>query len=130
MSIPKDCRYTKEHEWAKAESAGKYKVGITDYAQTELGDVVFVDLPEVGRAVKKGESFGSVESVKAVSDIYAPISGKVIEVNAALTKSPEMINTSPYADAWMIRVEATNDSEAAELMDAAKYEAFLSEISK
>jgi glycine cleavage system H protein len=130
MSIPKECRYTKDHEWAKAESTGKYLVGITDYAQTELGDVVFIELPEVGRSVKKGEAFGTVESVKAVSEIYAPVSGKIVEVNSALASAPEKINSSPYGEAWMIRLQAANESEASELMDAAKYEAYLAEISK
>lgn len=130
MSIPADCRYTKEHEWAKAETGGTYLIGITDYAQTELGDVVFVDLPEVGRSIKKGESFGTVESVKAVSEIYSPISGKIVAVNTDLQKSPEKVNSSPHADAWMIKVQAESDKESGELMDAAQYGKYLSEISK
>ena len=130
MSIPKECRYTKDHEWAKPEGAGKYVFGITNYAQTELGDVVFVDLPEIGKTVKKGESFGTVESVKAVSEIYAPVSGKVVAINTELQSAPEKVNASPYDEAWMIRVEATNDSEAAQLMDSTQYEAYLKEISK
>lgn len=130
MSVPKDCRYTKDHEWAKSEGAGKYVFGITNYAQTELGDVVFVDLPEIGKSVKKGESFGTVESVKAVSEIYAPISGKVVAINSDLQSAPEKVNSSPYEDAWMIRVEAADEAEGAQLMDAAQYESYLNEISK
>lgn len=130
MAIPKEYRFTKDHEWAKPEGAGKYVVGITDYAQTELGDVVFVDLPEVGRTIKQGESFGTVESVKAVSEIYSPVSGKIVEVNSALTSAPEKINSSPYSDAWMIRVQVEGEDDTSKLMDSAKYEAYLSDISK
>src|SRR6187402_1029399 len=115
MSIPKECRYTKDHEWAKPEGGGKYAVGNTDYAQKELGDVVFVELPQVGRQIKQGESFGTVESVKAVSEIYSPVSGKIVEVNTALQTAPESVNSSPYSNAWMIRVQAEGDGDAEKL---------------
>lgn len=96
--IPSDYKYTREHEWLKEVRPSVFRVGITEYAQAELGDVVFVDLPEVGRSVKKGESFSSVESVKAVSDVYAPLDGKIVEVNAALADKPQLLNESPFAD--------------------------------
>lgn len=130
MAYPENCFYTKDHEWAKSEGAGKFSVGITDYAQTELGDVVFVDLPAVGKTVKKGESFGQVESVKAVSDIYSPVSGTIVEINTALQSSPEKINTSPHSEAWMIRVQAGDEKEVSQLMTSAQYESYLKEISK
>ncbi|MDW0117562.1 glycine cleavage system protein GcvH [Sporosarcina thermotolerans] len=121
MSTPKDLRYSEEHEWVKDES-GKYRIGITHFAQAELGDIVFVELPQVGDEVKADEPFGSVESVKTVSELYAPISGKVVEVNEELEDSPELVNESPYEGAWMIVVEASNDSELDALMSAEDYE--------
>jgi len=122
-------RYTKEHEWTKDEG-GVVKIGITDYAQTELGDVVFVDLPQVGKVVKAGESVANVESVKAVSDIYAPVSGSVVEVNASLASSPELINSSPTADGWIVTLKPDNAADLNSLMDEASYSQYISEISK
>ena len=130
MSVPSGYRFTKEHEWLSESSAGKFKIGITDYAQAELGDVVFIDLPEIGRAVKKGESMATVESVKAVSDIYAPIDGKVIEVNSTLSTKPELVNQEPHETGWMVVLEASEPSQSAQLLDASAYEGYLKEIAK
>ena len=124
MSIPVELRYTKEHEWVKVDG-NKVTVGITNFAQNELGDIVFVELPEGGDTVTVNGSFGSVESVKTVSELYAPISGKVIEVNTNLDDSPELVNESPYEGAWMIEVEPKDISELAKLMTAEQYEALL-----
>ncbi|WP_188454038.1 glycine cleavage system protein GcvH [Virgibacillus oceani] len=121
MSLPKDLLYSEEHEWVKKEG-DKVRIGITDFAQSELGDIVFVELPEVGDDIEADEPFGSVESVKTVSELYAPISGKVVEVNEELEDSPEFVNESPYENAWMIVVEPSNDSEFDELLSAEKYE--------
>jgi len=121
MNTPKEFRYSEEHEWVKDES-GKYRIGITHFAQSELGDIVFVELPQVGDEVKADEPFGSVESVKTVSELYAPISGKVVEVNEELEDSPELVNESPYEGAWMIVVEASDDSELDALMSAEDYD--------
>ena len=122
MSIPAELRYTAEHEWVKQED-GKVRIGITDFAQKELGDIVFVELPEVGDELTRNEPFGSVESVKTVSELYAPISGTVIEVNEELADSPEFVNESPYEKAWMIVVEPSHIDEYEELMDAEQYDA-------
>ncbi|MGD9675090.1 MAG: glycine cleavage system protein GcvH [Candidatus Bipolaricaulia bacterium] len=124
MSYPTGHRYTKEHEWVKIEG-NHARVGITDHAQSELGDVVFVELPTVGAVVKQGGLLGTVESVKAVSDIYAPVSGKVIEVNRELESSPETINQAPHDAGWIAVIELTNPSETTGLLDAAAYEALL-----
>lgn len=121
MSTPKDLRYSEEHEWVKDEN-GNYRIGITHFAQSELGDIVFVELPAVGDEVKSDEPFGSVESVKTVSELYAPISGKVLEVNEELEESPELVNESPYEGAWMIVVEASDKAELDELMSAEDYD--------
>lgn len=126
MSIPKDLRYSEEHEWAKAEG-DKVRIGITDFAQHELGDIVFVELPEVGAELTANEPFGSVESVKTVSELYAPISGKVVEINSDLEDSPELVNESPYEKAWMIVVESSDSSELDKLMTAEQYEEMISE---
>lgn len=125
MSIPTQLRYTKEHEWVKVEG-NKVTVGITDFAQNELGDIVFVELPEVGDTVALNDSFGNVESVKTVSELYSPVSGTVVEVNEALTDTPELVNESPYEGAWMIVVELSDESELEQLLDAAAYEALIS----
>ena len=122
MSIPAELRYTAEHEWVKQED-GKVRIGITDFAQQELGDIVFVELPEVGDELTRNEPFGSVESVKTVSELYAPISGTVVGVNEELADSPEFVNESPYEKAWMILVEPSQMDEYEELMDAEQYEA-------
>ena len=124
MSYPSDYRYTQEHEWVRLEG-NLATVGITDYAQHELGDVVYVDLPKVGAKLNAGESFGTVESVKAVSDIFAPVSGEVAEVNSGLSETPETINKDPHGKAWLIKLKLANSSEVSKLMDATAYEAFL-----
>jgi len=121
--------YTKEHEWAKEEGP-LVVVGITDFAQSELGDVVFVDLPEVGRTVNKGDSLLTVESVKAVSDVYAPLSGTVKEVNTALSDAPEKLNEDPFKDGWIVKLEVEDSAQLKSLMDSAAYSEFLAEISK
>ncbi|MCL4426389.1 MAG: glycine cleavage system protein GcvH [Firmicutes bacterium] len=123
---PKEFRYTREHEWMALEG-NRARVGITHYAQDHLGDVVFVELPGIGRALRKGESFGVVESVKTVSDIYAPIGGRVVEVNEALTTSPELINQDPHGRGWMLVVEVENPAEAADLLNSEAYEEYLKE---
>ena len=126
MNVPGDLKYTKEHEWARA--AGKEAtVGITDHAQSELGDIVFVELPEVGTAVARGKAFGVVESVKAVSDLYSPVTGKVLRVNEALVDSPEKVNEDPYGDGWMIVVEQDRAAEIESLLSADAYAAYVEE---
>jgi glycine cleavage system H protein len=123
---PSDYRYTKEHEWIKV-TGGTGTIGITDYAQHELGDVVFVEMPAVGTKITAGQVFGTVESVKAVSEIYAPVSGEVTEANAALSSAPETLNSDPHGSAWLVKIKLDNPAEASSLMDAAAYEAFISE---
>ncbi len=125
---PTDRKYTKDHEWARFE--GRLGVvGITDFAQDQLGDVVFVELPAVGAAVVKGEAFGVVESTKAVSELFAPVSGKVVEVNTPLVDTPEAINDDPYGEGWMVQIELSKPEEAGELMDAQAYDKYLAEES-
>lgn len=124
MSIPKELRYSKEHEWVKIED-GKATIGITDFAQSELGDIVFVELPEVGDEISKDQPFGSVESVKTVSELYAPLSGKVVAINEELLDNPEYVNESPYGNAWMVTVELTSEAEVDELLDADAYTALI-----
>ena len=124
MAHPKNYRYTKEHEWVNVEN-NLATIGITDYAQSELGDVVFVELPKPGTKIETSKSFGTVESVKAVSEIYAPASGEVIEANNSLHDKPEKINSDPHGDAWLIKVRLTNAAELNGLMDAAAYEAYI-----
>ena len=126
MSLPKDLKYSAEHEWVKQED-GKVRIGITDHAQSELGDIVFVELPEVGDDIEAEEPFGSVESVKTVSELYAPVTGKVVEVNEELEDSPEFVNESPYEKAWMIVVEPSDEGELSQLMDADAYDKLISE---
>jgi len=126
MDFPEELKYTEEHEWVLAEDE-LATVGISDFAQDALGDVVFVELPEVGTEIVAGKAFGVVESVKAVSDVYAPISGVVEEVNDELPDAPEMINTSPYEDGWMIRIRMSDSSELDDLMDADAYQAHIAE---
>jgi glycine cleavage system H protein len=126
---PNNYRYTKEHEWVRVEG-DVATVGITDYAQHELGDVVYVEMPKPGTKLNAGQSFGTVESVKAVSDIYAPVSGEVTEVNSALSSAPETVNKDPHGDAWLIKLRLSNPSEVAKLMDAAAYEAFIADKQK
>jgi len=126
MSLPSELRYSEEHEWVKDEGEN-VRIGITDFAQSELGDIVFVELPEVGTEVQVNEPFGSVESVKTVSELYAPISGKVVAVNEDLNDSPEFVNESPYEKAWMIVVEPSNKEELNELLTAEKYQEMINE---
>lgn|SRR5690625_322892 len=121
MNVPDSLKYTEEHEWVRSEG-NTVTVGITEFAQQELGDIVFVELPAVGDEVEQGESFGSVESVKTVSELYAPVTGKVIEVNESLDDAPEQVNESPYEDGWMIKVELSNPAELDKLWDAEKYQ--------
>jgi len=118
--IPEGLDYTKDHEWAKVEG-NRVRVGITDHAQDQLTDVVYVELPPIGKIVKQGEELGVVESVKAASEIYAPVSGKVVEVNKVLEDKPELVNKSPYGDGWMVVLEVADPSEARGLMDPAAY---------
>ncbi len=126
MEFPEDLKYTREHEWARKKGANVV-VGITEFAQDQLGDVVFVELPAVGDPVKKGESFGVVESTKAVSELFAPLSGKVVEVNDPLSDAPETINEDPYEEGWMITIQPSDPAELDQLMDAKAYKAFVEE---
>ena len=116
---PADLKYTKDHEWVRVDG-GQARVGITDYAQKQLGDIVYLELPEVGRTVNKGDVFGTIESVKAVSELYAPVSGEVTEVNGALTERPETVNTDPHGS-WMIVLKVTNPGDTSDLLDSTKY---------
>lgn len=126
---PTGYRYTKEHEWLNVEGA-QATLGITDYAQQELGDVVFVQLPKVGAQVKAGQSFGTVESVKAVSDLFSPVSGEVTEINSALADAPEKINQDPHGAAWLVKIRVADPKETAGLMDAAAYQAYIATQAK
>ena len=124
--VPSDLRYTKDHEWVRVE--GKTAtIGVTDFAANQLGDVVFVDLPVVGRAVDQFATFGVVESVKAVSDLYAPLSGEVVEVNGDLGAKPELVNSDPFGEGWMIKVKLTGAGQVDDLLDAAAYDALTAE---
>jgi glycine cleavage system H protein len=120
MNVPDELLYTEEHEWVSFEE-DIATVGITDYAQSELGDIVFVELPSVGDKITKGESFGTIEAVKAVSDLFAPVSGEVIEINDSLSENPEIINESPYEEGWMIRIRFSDESEQETLLTAESY---------
>jgi len=126
MTYPADYRYTKDHEWVQIEG-NRARVGITDHAQSQLGDIVFVELPAVGTTVAKGDNVGAVESVKAVGDLLAPLSGTVVEVNDALETSPETINSAPHTDGWILTLEVSDPAQADDLLDAAAYESFASE---
>jgi glycine cleavage system H protein len=122
--VPTDLRYTKDHEWVRVDGE-EATVGITEYAATQLGDIVFVELPDVGRALSQSATFGVVESVKAVSDLFAPVGGEVVAINEALAGSPEQVNADPYGEGWMVRVRLTEKSEVDELLDAAAYDALV-----
>jgi glycine cleavage system H protein len=124
MDIPEDLRYSADHEWARVEG-GEVRVGITDYAQDALGDVVFVDLPEVGAAVKRGESFSEVESTKSVSEIYAPVAGTISQVNAELSENPARLNEDPYGDGWICVITVDDPAQLDELLDAEGYRALI-----
>ena len=127
MSLPKDCRYTKEHEWARPEG-DVVVVGVTEYAAEKLGDIVFVELPKEGDDVTRDDTFGFVESTKSVSDLFAPVTGHVIEVNETLVDSPEIVNEDPWDEGWMIKIEMTRPSELDKLMSAAEYEEYIGEL--
>lgn len=120
MNIPEDLKYTSDHEWARIDG-DIMTVGISDYAQGELGDVVYVELPEVGTEVTRGESFGTIEAVKAVADLFSPAGGSIVEVNEALQDAPETVNKSPYEDGWMVKIKLSDTSELDKLMDAEAY---------
>ena len=124
--VPTDLRYTKDHEWVRLEGSDA-TVGITEYAAKQLGDIVFVELPEVGRTLSQSAVFGVVESVKAVSDLFAPVSGPVVEANAALAGQPELVNSEPYGAGWMLRVTVADSAELEGLLDAAAYDALIAE---
>ena len=129
MSEAKDYRYSKEHEWAFRSDEG-FVVGITDYAQQELGDVVFVDLPQPGSAVKAGQSFATIESVKAVSEIYAPLDGKIVKVNEALADKSELVNTAAEKEGWIVVIEAADPGQFQTMMTAEQYAAYVKEVAK
>ena len=126
-NVPENLHYSKDHEWVKVDGGGVATVGITDYAQHSLGDVVYVELPSVSDKFDSHEAFGSVESVKAVSEIFTPIAGEIVEVNEGLNDNPEVVNNDPYGAAWMIKVKMDNPGEADAMLNAAEYEEYLSE---
>lgn len=127
MRFPENLKYTKDHEWAKTEG-NQITVGITDHAQSALGDIVFVELPKIGREVKAGETFGVVESIKAVSDLYSPVSGKIVAVNEGAVAEPSLLNRDPHAAAWLVKVELSDPASVSGLMDAGKYSAFVESL--
>ena len=129
-NIPSDLRYTKSHEWVRAAQNGAVEIGISDHAQAALGDLVFVEIPETGRVLSAGEACAVVESVKAASDVYCPVSGKVIAGNAALATQPELLNQDPYGAGWLFRVQTNSSIEAAALMSAADYANYLADEAK
>lgn len=124
-NVPAGLRYAKSHEWVKLESDGTATVGITDYAQSALGDITYVQLPKVGATLKAGETFGVVESVKAASDLYAPVAGTVVATNSGLASAPESLNTAPYDGAWMLKLKLANPADVATLLDADAYQKLL-----
>jgi glycine cleavage system H protein len=124
MDFPSNLKYTKDHEWIKVDG-DVGTVGITDYAQGELGDVVFVELPAVGKALKQHDSFGTIEAVKAVSDLYAPVSGSILEINKELEKTPETVNKDPYNGGWMVKIKMSNMAEATALLNVDAYKALI-----
>jgi glycine cleavage system H protein len=126
MNIPKDCRYTNEHEWVRPDGAGFVKIGVTDYAQGALGDIVYVELPEPGRVIEQMETFGSIEAVKTVSDLFSPVSGEVVEVNEMIRADASVVNRSPYGDGWMVRARVSNPAEIEKLMTPDAYEKMVS----
>ncbi len=126
MNFPTNVKYTNEHEWIRFEGEEAF-VGITDYAQTQLGDIVFVDVPTEGETLEKGETFGSIEVVKTVSDLFLPVSGEIIEVNQELEENPELVNSDPYEKGWIIKIKPTNAGEADDLLDAEAYKQLINE---
>ncbi len=127
-SIPSELSYTKDHEWAQRDADGRVRVGVTDYAIEQLGDVTLIDLPTVGTDVSKNDHFGDIESVKTVSELFAPVSGEIVEVNEALEDQPELVNDSPYIEGWMIVIQPSGPEEFDALMDAGAYEAHLGSL--
>jgi glycine cleavage system H protein len=125
MSFPKDLRYTKEHEWVRQEEGNTFIVGITDYAQRELGDIVYVEVETIGKTMDAGEVFGTVEAVKTVSDLFLPVPGTITELNPELANAPDLVNTDPYGKGWMIKLTVKDPGQVAKLMDAAAYEALV-----
>jgi glycine cleavage system H protein len=125
MSFPNDLKYTKEHEWVKQESGNSFLVGITEYAQRELGDIVYVEVETIGKTMEAGEIFGTVEAVKTVSDLFLPVAGLISELNPALASAPDLVNTDPYGKGWMIRLTVKDPAQVATLLDAAAYEALV-----
>jgi len=125
MSFPTNLRYTKEHEWLLQEAGNRFLVGITDYAQRELGDIVYVEVETIGKTLEAGEVFGTVEAVKTVSDLFLPVSGTIDELNPELSNSPELVNTDPYGKGWMIRMTVNDPAEVNKLLDAAAYESLV-----
>ncbi|MGF0168226.1 glycine cleavage system protein GcvH [Streptomyces albidoflavus] len=126
MNIPEELKYTEEHNWVRVLPGGAAQVGITSYAQTQLGDIVFVELPQVGQALDAGQAMGVIESVKAASDLYSPVAGKVTAVNDELEASPELINEEPYGDGWMVEIQPSDAGALNDLLDAAKYQGIAS----
>ena len=125
MSFPGNLRYTKEHEWVRLESGNIFVIGITDYAQRELGDIVYVEVETIGKSMEAGEIFGTVEAVKTVSDLFLPVAGTITELNSALAGSPDLVNTDPYGQGWMIRLTVNDPAQVAKLLDAAAYESLV-----
>jgi len=124
-NVPSNLRYTKDHEWVKVESDGTVTVGITDYAQSALGDVTFIDLPKIGKQLESADVFGTVESVKAASDLYSPVSGEVIAINSSLNDTPDLVNREPYEKAWMIKMKLKSAAELDKLLDSSSYQSLL-----
>jgi glycine cleavage system H protein len=125
MSFPKNLRYTKEHEWVRQEEGNMFIVGITDYAQRELGDIVYVEVETIGKTMDAGEVFGTVEAVKTVSDLFLPVPGTITELNPELANAPDLVNTDPYGKGWMIKLTVKDPGQVANLLDAAAYEALV-----
>lgn len=126
MNFPTNVKYTNEHEWVRIEGDEAY-VGITDYAQSQLGDIIFVDIPTEGETLEKGETFGSIEVVKTVSDLFLPIGGEILEVNPVLEENPELVNKDPYGEGWIVKIKPTDASEADDLLDAEAYKQLINE---
>lgn len=124
MDIPKNLLFTKDHEWARVENS-IVTIGITDFAQSELGDIIFVEFPEIGDMVDVGSSTGTIEAVKTVTDIFSPVKGKIIEINNGIDNSPEVMNTDPYGDGWLMKIELTDEDCSSELMSPSEYESFV-----
>ena len=127
MNVPENLKYYKEHDWVRLDSDGLAVVGITDFAAESLGDIVFIELPEPGTEIKQFDKLGEIESVKAVSDLYTPVGGRIVESNQAVTDAPEIVNDSPYEDGWLVKIEPGDTSEMDHLLSAAEYEALLAE---